>query len=123
MFKNSFRKFAIVLLVVLAMFQLAGCAAKSEAVPVTAQVIDKEYVGSHLEYGYHYDMLYGKFRFMYKMMPSEYNITVQYEDITKTFESQSLYNAYEIDDTMEVVLTTYYDSDGVVTSRCLSRGN
>lgn len=123
MSKKFLRTISIFFLGIIMLIQLTGCSGKHETVIVNAQVTNKEYIDSHLEYGYHYDMLYDKFRFMYKMVPAEYNITVQYTDITKTFDSKSLYDTYEVGNSIEVDLTIYYDSDGIVTSRYISRRN
>ncbi len=49
----------------------------------------------------------------------EYLITVDYEDITTTFDNATLYNAVNIGDTIQVNLYTYYDENGNVERKVL----
>lgn len=91
---------------------ITGCQnVQPEKQTVTAVVTDKEYVESHSDYGYYFDAWKGKFRWKWKHFPAEYNVTIEYEAITKTYDMQSLYDSYEIGDNIEMNLTTYYDEN------------
>ncbi len=91
---------------------LTGCKnVRSEKQTVTATVVTKEYTEAHSDYGYHFDVLKGKYRWKFKHYPDEYNITIEYKGISKTYDNQSLYDSYKIGDEIEMELTTYYDEN------------
>lgn len=105
-----------------------GCAACSEYTPpertiVQATVIEKEHIESYTDYGYYWDAWKGKFRWKFKTFPDEYIVTVQYNDFVETYDSLSLYESVEIGDTIDMELTTYYNSEGEVQSQRISRAN
>lgn len=111
--KNLNRRISLTIaLFLLASVILAGCAnIQPEKQLVTATVTDKEYVESHTDYGYYYDSWKGKFRWKFKTFPAEYNITIEYEGISKTYDRRSLFDEYEIGDEIEMELTSYYDEN------------
>lgn len=101
-----------IVMCLLASFILTGCEnVQPEKQIVTAIVTDKEYVKSCTKYGYYYDGWKGKYRWMNKRFPAEYNITIEYEGISQTYDRQSLFDEYEIGDEIEMELTTYYDEN------------
>lgn len=113
MSKKSIRKTSLILVVVLlsCMF-LTGCEnVQPEKQIVTAVVTDKEYVKAQSKYGYYFDAWKGKYRWKFKNFPAEYNVTIEYEGITKSYDNQQLYDSYQIGDEIEMELTTYYDEE------------
>lgn len=113
MSKKSIRKTSLILVVVLlsCMF-LTGCEnVQPEKQIVTAVVTDKEYVKAQSKYGYYFDAWKGKYRWKFKHFPAEYNVTIEYEGITKSYNNQQLYDSYQIGDEIEMELTTYYDEE------------
>lgn len=121
MYKKTARTFTLIIILILLSIFLTGCTYESKTQVVNAIVIDKKYVESQTKYGYYFDAWKGDFRWKFKTFPAEYNITVQYEDIVKTYDSETLYETYEIDDIIEMDLITYYDEEGNIQSRTLSR--
>lgn len=121
--KKHLQTISIILLVIIALFGLTSCGYHSEHEVVKAEIINKEYVKSHSDYGYHYDFMKGDFRWKFKTIPAEYNVTVKYGDITATFNNRSLYDTYDIGEFIEVTLTSYYDPDGNISSQSLYRRN
>lgn len=111
--KNSIRKTALILVVfLLSCMFLAGCEnVQPEKQIVTAVIVDKEYVKAQSKYGYYFDAWKGKYRWKFKHFPAEYNVTIEYEGITKSYNNQQLYDSYQIGDEIEMELTTYYDEE------------
>ncbi len=102
----------ILAIVLLSCLFMTGCTnVQSETQTVTAVVTNKEYVESHSDYGYHFDAWKRKFRWKWKHFPAEYNVTIEYDGITRTYDMKSLYDSYEIGDNIEMELTTYYDEN------------
>lgn len=122
MSKKFLRTINIFLLGILMLIQLTSCST-TETQVVNAEIISKEYVESHTDYGYFFDAWKGKFRWKFKTFPDEYNITVQYESVTKTLDNRSLYDIYDIGDFIKMDLTTYYDLEGNIYEQVLSRRN
>mgnify|MGYP001134319935 CR=1 FL=1 len=91
---------------------LAGCAnVQVEKQIVKAVVIDKDYVKAHSKYGYYFDAWKGKYRWKFKNFPAEYNVTIEYDGITQSYNNQELYDSYKVGDEIEMELTTYYDEE------------
>lgn len=88
---------------------------------VKATVTDKEYIESHISYGYYFDAWKGKFRWKFKSFPEEYNVTVQYNDFVEIYNSKKLYVTVEIGDTIDMKLTNFFNSEGKVRSQSISR--
>ena len=105
-------------------FTITGCSyIEPETTIVKATVTNKEHIESQVKYGYYFDVLKGNFRWKYKLFPEEYNITIQYNELVKIYDSKSLYNAVEIGDTIDMELTTYFNSDGKIERQSISRIN
>ena len=96
---------------------------KPETTIVKATVISKEHIDSYTDYGYYFDAWKGKFRWKFKTFPEEYNITVQYNDLVEIYDNKSLYEAVEIGDTIDMELTTYFNSQGEIQNQSISRIN
>ena len=96
---------------------------KPETTVVKVTVTSKEYIESYTKYGYYFDPLKGKSRWKFKTFPEEYNVTVQCNDLVEIFDSQSLYEAVEIGDTIDMELTTHFNSKGEIQSQSISRIN
>lgn len=111
--KTTLRRTSLILaLVLLTCTILTGCEnVQAERQRVTAAITEKNYVKEETKYGYYFDALKGKMRWKWKHFPAEYNVTIEYEGITKTYDRRSLYDSYEIGDEIEMELTTYYDEE------------
>ncbi len=110
---KKFRRIALTIVsLMLASFILTGCEnVQPEKQTVTAVVTDKEYIKEERKYGYYFDSWKGKMRWKWKTFPAEYNVTIEYDGISVTYDRQSLYDGYEIGDEIEMILTTYYDEN------------
>lgn len=97
--------------------------AKTETTIVKATVTSKKHIDSHNDYGYYFDGWKGKYRWKYKRLLEEYNVTVQYNDLVEIYDSKSLYEAVEIGDTIDVELITYFDFEGEIQSQSIFRIN
>ena len=103
---------------------ITGCSyIEPETTIVKATVTNKEYIESYTDYGYYFDAWKGKFRWKFKTFPEEYNVTVQYNDLVEIYDSKHLYEAVEIGDTIDMELTTYFNSEGEIQSQSISRIN
>ena len=103
---------------------ISGCSYKEpETTVVKATVTSKEYIEDYTDYGYYFDAWKGKFRWKFKHFPAEYNVTVQYNDLVKNYDSKSLYDAVEIGDTIDMELTTYFNSEGEIQFQSISQIN
>ncbi len=113
MAKKFWRKTLLILVAAaMACTFLTGCeSVQPEKQTVTAVVKDKEYIEEQTKYGYYFDAWKGKMRWKFKHFPAEYNVTIEYDGITETYDSKSLYDSYEVGDEIEVELTTYYDEN------------
>ena len=85
---------------------------------VTGVVVDKEYVEEYSKWGYYYSIWDGEFKFMNKHFPPEYNVTVQYDDLTLTRDNSQFFNSVEIGDPVKVVLKQKY-VNGEITERSI----
>lgn len=123
--KKFLRALSIICLLTTLCYAITGCAAgpEPETTIIQATVTNKEHIESYTDYGYYWDMWKGKFRWKFKTFPAEYNVTVEYYDFVETYDSQSLYEAVEIGDTIDMKLTTYFNSDGEISSQRISRTN
>ena len=123
--KKFLRVISIITLLVMLCYGIVGCAAgpEPETTIVQATVTNKEYIESYTDYGYYWDMWKGKFRWKFKTFPAEYKVTVEYQDFVETYDNKSLYESVEIGDTIDMKLTTYFNSDGEIYRQSFSRVN
>ena len=117
------RKFIIAItaavLVILFVFVIGGCSRveSEEEVKVTAKVVEKNYRGAYTTY---IPIKVGKVTTMSPQHhPERYEITVEYEDITETFDSEEWYNLVEEGEEIEVILYLGYDKDGELLKKDL----
>ncbi len=85
-----------------------------ETTIVQATVINKEYIESYRNYGYHFNILKGKRSLGFRYFPEQYNIIVQYKDLVEIYDSKDLYEKVNLGDTIDVELTTFFDFKGEV---------
>lgn len=123
--KKILRVFSSIFVLAIFCCIITGCSNNSYIEPETtivkAIISDKEYIESYLDYGYHFDVWKGKYRWKFKLMPAEYNVTIQYNDLVKVYDSESLYESVEIGDSIDVELTTYFNSKGEIESQSISK--
>lgn len=116
MTQKMLRRILLTITIILLASFLTGCnTVRSQKQVVNAVVTNKEYTEEHLDYGYYFDVWKGKFRWKFKLFPAEYKVTIRYQSITETYELKSLYDSYEIGDTIEVDLLTYYENGELIT--------
>ena len=94
-----------------------------ETTIVKATVTSKEHIETYTDFGYYFDVWKGKFRWKFKTFPEEYHVTIQYNDLVKIYDRKSLYEAVEIGDTIDVELTTYFNSEGEISNQSISKIN
>ena len=88
-----------------------------ETTIVQATVINKEYIESYRDYGYHFNIIKGKRCLGFRHFPEQYNITVQYKDLVEICDSKDLYETVNLGDTIDVELTTFFDFKGGIESQ------
>lgn len=118
--KKFLRTFYIIAILTILCFPITGCADETETRIVKAKVTKKEYTESYTDFGYYFDAWKGKYRWKFKTFPEKYDVTVTYNDISKTFDDKNFYESVEIGDTVDMKLTTYLNLDGEIQSQYLS---
>lgn len=102
----------IALVLIALVLVLGGCSRieKEEEIKVTAKVVEKYYRAAYTTY---IPIRVGKVTTMSPQRHSaRYEITVEYEDITETFNDEEWYNLVEEGEEIEVILYRGYDKDG-----------
>ena len=104
----------IVCMALIAVFAgiLMGCSriVTEESVEVTAVVVDKDYRASYTTYSY---VKVGKVTNMIPNVHTErHYVTVEYEDMTETFEDEELYDSVKEGESITVYLYRGYDENG-----------
>lgn len=107
------RRISLVLVtILLSCFFLTGCAnTQREEQFVMAEVTSKEFIEAHTEYGYFFDGFKLEYRWKLKHFPAKYNVTITYEGLPMTYNQKSLYDLYDIGDSIEMKYITYYDEE------------
>ena len=103
---------AAIILLAFVVFLITGCGRieKEENLQVTAKVVEKRYKSAYTTY---IPIRVGKVTTMSPQYHSErYEITVEYEDSRKTFNSEEWYNLVEEGEEIEVILYLGYGIDG-----------
>ena len=96
---------------------LVGCnrIVSEEVVEVTAVVLEKEHRASYTTYT---PMRVGKVTTMMPQVhPEKHYVTVQFEDMTETFEDEDLYERVKKGDKIEIYLYRGYDENGVLVRK------
>ncbi|MBQ6860100.1 MAG: hypothetical protein IJO08_00460 [Clostridia bacterium] len=102
----------VVALLIFLVFALCRCSRveKEEETKVTAKVVEKEYRAAYSSY---IPMRVGKVTTVtMQRHPEKYYITVQYEDITETFDDEEWYNLVEEGEAIDVILYRGYSREG-----------
>ncbi len=111
MSKKIFRITSLFLVIAMIATVFTGCASRHETAVVNAVVTEKNFVDDEYKYCWHYNIIHADYRWGFKYFPSEYNVTLKYNNITQTYNNKSLYNNYEEGDIIEVDFTQYYDEE------------
>lgn len=99
---------SILLFILIISTFLSGCAkvVETKEETVQAEITDKSYQSTYTTYTYINKQLFPI------VHPAVKHMTIKYNDLEETFSSYSLYDNYEIGDTIDVTLITKYMDDG-----------
>lgn len=84
---------------------------------VIATITDKEHIGNKTNYipMYAGDVFY----FIPQNISEKHKVTITYEDVSVTIEDKELYDSYNENDTISMILQTAYDKKGNITKQRL----
>lgn len=105
------KRFILVITIVMCIF-ITGCQSidKEEEIEVTATVTEMRYKSSYTTF---IPIFNGKSTtLMPQFHPERYLVTVAYDDLSKTFNNESLYNKVKEGDEVQLILYNGYDKDG-----------
>lgn len=104
----------IVLLVTFMCLFLVGCQmiVEEEEIEVAAVVAEMEYEKSYIQPMLTYDSISKTAKTIPQYHAARYLVTVTYEDISETFNNQSLYENVKEGEIVEVILVNGYDKEG-----------
>ena len=101
----------ILIVVMIMCATLTGCEEikKEEIINVDATVIDTQYQAMYTVF---IPIFNGKSIIVIPQVhPAEYNVTISYEDVSKTFNDKNLFMSVKDGDTIKMELHKYYDKD------------
>lgn len=99
------KRFTVLLAIIICVV-LTGCQSviTMEKVEVSATVVEMQYEDSLIWYNPALKMP--------QSLPAEYLVTISYEDISQTFNNQTLYESVNEGDTIQMILCKEYDEAG-----------
>ncbi len=112
------KRFIWVITIVMCIF-ITGCQSidKKEEIEVTATVTAVQYKHSYITY---IPMYTGKFfTNITQFHPEQYLVTVAYDDLSKTFDDETLYKKVKKGDKVELILYNGYDKEGNLVEQYL----
>jgi len=103
-------KIAILLIVTLSI--LSGCGYTTKERNVIATVTSMEYTPSSTFPMPIYNPALKMPMIMYVPQPEKYEVVISYENVSRTYDNQELYDSVKVDDHLTMTLVEYYDDDG-----------
>ena len=105
------------ILSILLVLILSGCVSRYEYEQVNATIIDKNYTA---EYTTTMPILCGKVVVLQTQYHSAtYNLMLKFEDVTTDIDSETLYNAHNVGDTIQVYLRKGYNDENILEESTL----
>lgn len=107
------KRFTVLLAIIIMCVVLTGCQSVivREKIEVSATVTEMQYEVSLVWYNPALKMP--------QVLPAEYLVTISYEDISETFDDQTLYESVKEGDTIQMILCKDYDEDGNLIKQTL----